>query len=418
MLWSNRICVWSLAITLVQCQFQKLVGILNREIEGRNNFEILTDEEYAGYGNGDWEEVQSGRQYCESRPLDVIILIDSSRSISPEEYEIEKDAVKVLVREFWPVNRENTQIALLQYGSVVQVIHRFSDEQNASVIEQKIGQMQHRESGTMAGKAIKISLDQIFQPENGCRDTENQKVKKVIIIITDGIFQDKLAAYQYAKIARDEKDIKIFGIGVGDKDRFRQLNEVSGGAENVFYHDDFSNLLQKISELKVVQFECFDEFKDFCKDEGEPCDHFCLNEKTHYECACQFNYELGPDLHSCHPIEEPPFIIGGHNEHPLLYTENFPAHTSPDRTVVHSVDHTSTAKTSLGSDSREFDHQSNETVDTEESVSEDKGLKVPIIIFVCLLFTAIFIIVIVKIVRNSTNHNTGRFFEYDSGCQR
>jgi len=48
MLWSNRICVWSLAITLVQCQFQKLVGILNREIEGRNNFEILTDEEYAG----------------------------------------------------------------------------------------------------------------------------------------------------------------------------------------------------------------------------------------------------------------------------------------------------------------------------------------------------------------------------------
>ena len=50
--------------------------------------------------------------------------IDSSRSISPEEYEIEKDAVKVLVREFWPVNRENTQIALLQYGSVVQVIHR------------------------------------------------------------------------------------------------------------------------------------------------------------------------------------------------------------------------------------------------------------------------------------------------------
>ena len=48
MLWLNRICVWLLAITLVQCQFQKLVGILNREIEGRNNFEILTDEEYAG----------------------------------------------------------------------------------------------------------------------------------------------------------------------------------------------------------------------------------------------------------------------------------------------------------------------------------------------------------------------------------
>ena len=31
-------------------------------------------ESMKGYGNGDWEEVQSGMQYCESRPLDVIIL--------------------------------------------------------------------------------------------------------------------------------------------------------------------------------------------------------------------------------------------------------------------------------------------------------------------------------------------------------
>ena len=48
MLWLNRILVLILGIKTVQGQFQKLVGILNREIEGRNNFEILTDEEYAG----------------------------------------------------------------------------------------------------------------------------------------------------------------------------------------------------------------------------------------------------------------------------------------------------------------------------------------------------------------------------------
>ena len=48
MLWLNRILVLLLGIRTVQGQFQKLVGILNREIEGRNNFEILTDEEYAG----------------------------------------------------------------------------------------------------------------------------------------------------------------------------------------------------------------------------------------------------------------------------------------------------------------------------------------------------------------------------------
>ena len=48
MLWLNRIFALLISIATVQGQFQKLVGILNREIEGRNNFEILTDEEYAG----------------------------------------------------------------------------------------------------------------------------------------------------------------------------------------------------------------------------------------------------------------------------------------------------------------------------------------------------------------------------------
>ena len=48
MLWLNRIFALLVSIATVQGQFQKLVGILNREIEGRNNFEILTDEEYAG----------------------------------------------------------------------------------------------------------------------------------------------------------------------------------------------------------------------------------------------------------------------------------------------------------------------------------------------------------------------------------
>ena len=38
------------------------------------------------------------------------------------------------------------------------IFFSFSDEQDASLIEQKIGQMQHRESGTMAGKAIKAGL--------------------------------------------------------------------------------------------------------------------------------------------------------------------------------------------------------------------------------------------------------------------
>lgn len=48
-----RIFVLLQIITTVRGQFQKLVGILNREIEGRNNFEILTDEEYAGLDSND-----------------------------------------------------------------------------------------------------------------------------------------------------------------------------------------------------------------------------------------------------------------------------------------------------------------------------------------------------------------------------
>ena len=92
-------------------------------IQKENGFTIRDNSDLAGYGAGDWIEV------CESRPLDVAILVDSSKSISSEDYEVEKSCIKKLVAELYPINKANTQIAVVQYGSLIEVIHTFKETQ-------------------------------------------------------------------------------------------------------------------------------------------------------------------------------------------------------------------------------------------------------------------------------------------------
>ena len=81
-------------------------------------------------------------------------------------------------------------------------------------------------------------------------------------------------------------EIDIFAVGVGKVD-VSQLKQVvllnkntvniwlqmAESQEQVFLHRNFKNFLTQINQLKVAQFECFDEFIDYCA-----LGKFCLSE--------------------------------------------------------------------------------------------------------------------------------------------
>ena len=72
--------------------------------------------------------------------------------------------------------------------------------------------------------------------------------------------------------------------------------------DRVFLHKNFGQFLKQITQLKVAQFECFDEFVDHCAiadTAGESCEQYCLNRRDRHVCACYSEFYLDTDLRSC-----------------------------------------------------------------------------------------------------------------------
>jgi len=214
-------------------------------------------------GNPTESRISSSDSICESHPLDVVILMDSSRSMSLQDFETVKASVKALLIDLTPINRGNTQVSLIQYGTRSTILHSFADEQSESALLTALLAMHHTmEDHTYCGEAISVSLAEIFPK---ARDIHSQKARRVIIILTDGEFQDKKRTIQLANKARNE-NVDIYAIGIGAKSRRNQLEDITGFKNRVFFRSNFSGLLDFIRTLKVVQFDCFatTDYIDYC----------------------------------------------------------------------------------------------------------------------------------------------------------
>lgn len=140
-------------------------------------------------------------------------------------------------------------------------------------------------------------------------------------------------ALRFAQHARNS-NVEIFAVGIGLASRKNNLDEMTGSSQNVFFQDNFGELLKFIQTLKVVQFNCVKTplYRDYCHESKlrncdfyqnktpiftnsnifyilEPadsyCSQICLNVPEEggyeggFECACKTNFFLGKDGHTC-----------------------------------------------------------------------------------------------------------------------
>ena len=83
-------------------------------------------------------------------------------------------------------------------------------------------------------------------------------------------------ALRFAQHARDSK-VEIFAVGIGLASRKNNLDEMTGSSQNVYFQDNFADLLKFIQTLKIVQFNCVKTpfYRDYCHESKlSKCD-FC-----------------------------------------------------------------------------------------------------------------------------------------------
>ncbi|XP_061552580.1 matrilin-3-like isoform X2 [Phycodurus eques] len=264
---------------------------------------------------------------CRNRPIDLVFIVDSSRSVRPAEFEKAKEFLIDMV-DTLEIGSDATRVGLVNYASTVKIEFHLNTYFDKHALKQALARVQPLASGTMTGVAIKAAMDKAFIAEAGAR-TSSMKIAKVAIIVTDGRPQDQVEEVSAAARA---SGIEIYAVGVDRADLMSLRLMASQPLEDhVFYvetygviekltgkfretlcgKDDLESVDIPFGGVGIAQTGRKDGYGiknetdkkrksgvDACA-RGHNCQHVCVNNGNSYSCQCWAGYVLNADKRTC-----------------------------------------------------------------------------------------------------------------------
>nr|XP_028592257.1 matrilin-2 isoform X1 [Podarcis muralis]XP_028592258.1 matrilin-2 isoform X1 [Podarcis muralis]XP_028592259.1 matrilin-2 isoform X1 [Podarcis muralis] len=228
--------------------------------------------------------------FCNNKRLDLVFIIDSSRSVRPYDFEKVKEFILTIL-QFLDIGPDATRVGLIQYASTVKQEFSLKTFRRKQDVERAVKRMLYLATGTMTGLAIQYAVNIAFSESEGARPLR-QNVPRVIMIVTDGRPQDPVA--DVAAKARNS-GILIFAIGVGKVD-MNTLKSIGSEPyeDHVFLVANFSQIetLTSVFQTKLC-------VQHMCSVTEHGCDHFCINTPGSYVCKCKQGYILNSDQRTC-----------------------------------------------------------------------------------------------------------------------
>ncbi|XP_056327426.1 matrilin-3b [Danio aesculapii] len=226
---------------------------------------------------------------CKSRPLDLVFIIDSSRSVRPAEFEKVKIFLSEMVDSL-DIGSDATRVALVNYASTVNIEFHLKKYFSKAEVKQAFSRIDPLSTGTMTGMAIKTAMEQVFTENAGARPLKKD-IGKVAIIVTDGRPQDKVEEVSAAARA---SGIEIYAVGV-DRAEMRSLKQMASQPldDHVFYVETYGVIEKLTSKFR----ETLCGF-DACA-HGHNCEHICVSNNASYFCKCREGYVINSDKKTC-----------------------------------------------------------------------------------------------------------------------
>uniref|UniRef100_H2RM06 Matrilin 4 n=1 Tax=Takifugu rubripes TaxID=31033 RepID=H2RM06_TAKRU len=184
---------------------------------------------------------------CRSANIDLVLLIDGSKSVRPQNFELVKKFVNQVVDSL-DVSPRGTRVGLVQYSSRVRTEFPLNMYHTADDIKAAVMKVEYMEKGTMTGLALKHMLENSFSEAEGARPAKHN-IPRIGLVFTDGRSQDDIT--EYAKKAK-EAGVTMYAVGVGKavEDELREI--ASDPVEKHFYYTaDFSAISTIAETLKL-----------------------------------------------------------------------------------------------------------------------------------------------------------------------
>lgn len=122
--------------------------------------------------------------------MDLVFVIDGSKSMGPANFELVKQFVLSIV-ESLDVSRTGTRVGLLQYSTKVRTEFTLSQHASAQGVRQAVARVQYMGRGSMTGSALRHMFLFSFSAKDGARPN----VPRVGIVFTDGRSQDDVSEW-------------------------------------------------------------------------------------------------------------------------------------------------------------------------------------------------------------------------------
>uniref|UniRef100_A0A3Q3IYR6 VWFA domain-containing protein n=1 Tax=Monopterus albus TaxID=43700 RepID=A0A3Q3IYR6_MONAL len=230
-------------------------------------------------------------QKCKSGPVDLVFLIDSSRSVRPYEFEtMRKFMIDIL--DTLDIGPNTTRVGVVQYSSQVRSEFSLKTHTRLDSMVKGINQIIPLAQGTMTGLAIRYMMNVAFSAEEGDRP----KVPNVAVIVTDGRPQDRVA--EVAAEAR-QKGIEIYAVGVARADMASLRAMASLPFEDHVFLVESFDLIQQFGQ----QFQDKLCGADLCLESDHGCEHICESSPGSYHCLCLPGYTLNDNGKTCAVID-------------------------------------------------------------------------------------------------------------------
>ncbi|XP_037101364.1 LOW QUALITY PROTEIN: matrilin-3a [Syngnathus acus] len=234
-------------------------------------------------------KTESPESECTSRLLDLVFIIDSSRSIRPSDFEKVKTFLALMV-DTLVVGTDATRLAVVNYASTVKIEFLLKDHFNKADMKKAISRIEPLAAGTMTGLAIETAVKEAFTEESGARP-HSRNIAKVAIIVTDGRPQDHVE--EISATARAQ-GIEIYAIGVDRADMASLKQMASLPLEDHVFYVETYGVIEKLAS-KFRETLCG---MDPCST-GNDCEHICVNNVASYYCKCRTGYILNADQRTC-----------------------------------------------------------------------------------------------------------------------
>lgn len=183
-----------------------------------------------------------------SEEADLAFVVDTSGSISDENFQKQKDFVKALASSFDPTSTEH-QLSLISYSTNAQLEVSFKNKTDRKEFEEAVDRVTHTKGRTRLDKALKLASAHLFTASGGTRPDK----RKIMIILTDGRqSQDPdTVALQDAVLPLKQLGVKIYAVAIGSEVDLNELHQMTDSKEEVFPVSDFDDLANMANDIAL-----------------------------------------------------------------------------------------------------------------------------------------------------------------------